>query len=269
MAPASEFNSETAKKQRSTPVSGVLLCDQQREFQNMMQPPTFVSPLARVARSQINGETVYFTIGNPDDLIQSTHLRGAFYEEQELEIIKRYFPIGGRFCDIGANVGNHTLFLAKFLHARAITIFEPNPAVIPLLRSNIMLNGIDEIVDMRYLGYGLSDREVCDAAISTPDKDNMGHSKIADTGGSIPLITGDKALAGRTFDLIKIDVEGMEMKVLEGLEGHLQSHPTPMFIEIDNENIDPFHAWMKRAGYEKKDEFRRYEANTNYLVVPM
>lgn len=233
-----------------------------------MKETVFVSPLSRVVRSKINGEAIYFTVENPDDLIQGTHLRGAFYEEDELDIIKRYFPIGGRFCDIGANVGNHTLFLAKFLHARSVMVVEPNPAAIPLLRSNIMLNGLKDVVDVSYLGYGLSDKKAAGAAILTQNRDNLGFSKIIETGGSVPLMTGDDALAGQPFDLIKIDVEGMELKVLEGLKGHLRDHPTPMFIEVDNENIAPFHRWMERAGYEARDEFRRYEANTNYLVVP-
>lgn len=234
----------------------------------MEQGGNFVSPFAQISRSEIMGEPIYFTISNPSDVIQSAHFQGKFYEEEELDIIRRFFPLGGRFCDIGANVGNHTIFLSKFLRAREVMVFEPNPATIPLLESNIMLNGLGDVVDTSYLGYGLSDRQVNDASIDTPYKDNLGLSVVSETGGSIPLVSGDNALAGKVFDLIKIDVEGMEMKVLNGLKGYLKNNPVPIFIEVDNDNIDSFLLWVDEFGYKIKDSFRRYEANINYLVVP-
>jgi Met-10+ like-protein len=52
--------------------------------------------------------------------------KGVFYEREELEIIATHFK-GGTFVDIGANVGNHSIFAAKFLGASKVIAFEPNP----------------------------------------------------------------------------------------------------------------------------------------------
>ena len=64
------------------------------------------------------GCTLHFFIGNRRDLVQSHHFIGEFYEAEELECIRKYFPANGIFVDIGANVGNHTIFAAKILNAK-------------------------------------------------------------------------------------------------------------------------------------------------------
>jgi FkbM family methyltransferase len=227
----------------------------------------YVSPKARVVRATVLGEPILFTVVNPRDEIQKHHLAGAFYEPEELAIIARHFPLGGRFLDIGSNVGNHTLYVAKFLRAGRIVVIEPNPAAIEVLESNIMLNGIQRQVDAQHLGVGLSDHAGEGAGMRVPVR-NLGGSRVVEGGGDIRLARADELLAGETFDLIKIDVEGMELAVLAGLEGLLGSKP-PLFVEVDTANDTAFHDWCARTGYAVLERFQRYARNVNYLVGPV
>jgi hypothetical protein len=72
------------------------------------------------------GTNLRFFVRNRRDLIQVHHFDGGFYEEEELDIIRKYFN-GGIFVDIGANVGNHTIFVAKMLNSRKVIPFGLNP----------------------------------------------------------------------------------------------------------------------------------------------
>jgi FkbM family methyltransferase len=227
----------------------------------------FVSPMAQVVRTSVHGEPVFFTVVNRRDEIQKYHLTGAFYEPEELAIIARHFPIGGAFLDIGTNIGNHTLYVAKFLHAARIVCIEPNPAAIAVLESNIMLNGIQKIVDGQHLGIGLSDHASENASMRVPAK-NLGGSRVIEGAGDIRLARADVLLAGQSFDLIKIDVEGMELMVLAGMEGLLKAQTPKMFVEVDNANADGFQAWVAKAGYQVIERFQRYPTNVNYLIGP-
>jgi FkbM family methyltransferase len=218
-------------------------------------------------RSTIHGETVFFTVNNPRDTIQRCHVDGTFYEPEELAIIARHFPIGGTFLDIGANVGNHTLYVAKFLRASRIVCFEPNPPAIALLESNVWLNGLARIVDGSYLGIGLSDHAQENVAMRY-GRGNLGGGRIVQEVGSIRLERADFLLAGQRFDFIKIDVEGMELAVLAGMSGLLATHRPRMFIEVDNGNAAGFQTWLEEAGYQVLEEFRRYKVNSNFLVAP-
>lgn len=229
---------------------------------------TFVSPLAHVVRTVIHGEPIFFTVGNPFDAIQRCHMEGRFYEQEELAIIARHFPIGGTFLDVGANVANHTVYVAKFLHASRIVCIEPNPPAIALLESNVWLNGLAKVVDGSFLGVGLSDQRKENVGFRYSGR-NLGGARAVEGEGSIRLERADTLLAGQRFDFIKIDVEGMELAVLSGMSAMLATHRPKMFIEVDNGNAQGFAAWLEGSGYRVVEQFRRYSANINYLVAPV
>ena len=232
---------------------------------------TYVSPVAHVVRAEHLGQTIFFTVPNPKDEIQQYHFRGEFYEREELEIMARHLPVGGTYCDIGANVGNHAIFVAKFLHAARLVLIEPNPPAIETLESNLFLNGIEGLCDRRHLGIGLSDGAHDSASMRTPGR-NLGAARIREVGaegeGEIVLATGDSLLEAEAFDLIKIDVEGHEMKVLSGLAGTIRTTRPKIFIEVDGENDDAFQAWVDEMNYEVLETFQRYPRNQNYMVGP-
>lgn len=233
--------------------------------ERLRETGAYVAPQAQIVRASHLGEAVYFTVENPRDVIQSEHLAGRFYELEELAIIARYFPLGGRFLDIGANVGNHSVYVAKFLRASRVAMVEPNPLAIPLLQSNIFLNGLEGVCERRYLGYGLSDGGA-EAAFIRTGKDNLGGARVKEGEGDVPLRTGDQLFGTQEFDLIKIDVEGMEMKVLAGLAGYLAAYPTRIFIEVDKGNYGAFDEWVAAKGYRVLEKFQRYPSNTNFMI---
>lgn len=230
----------------------------------------FLSPPGRVARSQIWGQTVFFTITNPNDAIQKSHLQGQFYEGEELEIIAKYVEPGSVFCDIGANIGNHSLFALKYLRISKAIVFEPNPAAIAVLLSNLTLNGVLDRCDTSRLGFGLSDTESSGFKMFVPKRNNLGGGRMveAEGDGTLDVFRGDDALAGQTVDFIKIDVEGMEMKVLAGLSQTIAQQRPRIFVEVDRANTEDFLSWVEHNGYGVKARFKRYRANENFMLTP-
>ncbi|MEM7733792.1 MAG: FkbM family methyltransferase [Pseudomonadota bacterium] len=220
----------------------------------------------RVARHEVDGCNVFFAVTHPKDTIQGTHSRTGFYEPEELEIIRSAFPKGGRFIDIGANVGNHSLFVGLFLDPVEIVSIEPNPVVYKLFINNMLLNGIEGIVDMSFLGMGMSETASDGFGINFQEK-NIGGGRMAEGAGDIATIRGDDMIGDRKADFIKIDVEGMEMQVLRSLEATVARDHPRFFIEVDNENVAGFDAWVEENGYRKAANFKRYRPNENFLLI--
>jgi FkbM family methyltransferase len=231
--------------------------------------PGFISPVCQVVRAVIWGEPIHFTITNAKDLIQTHHLSGSFYEEEELEIIRQWCKPGSVFCDIGANIGNHSLFALKYLHIAKAILFEPNPAAIAVLRSNLELNGVVGRCDLSHLGIGLSDAPQGGLSIEAPRR-NLGAGRIVETQGEgdLRVVRGDTELGDQPVDFIKIDVEGMEMRVLGGLEATLARFRPRIFIEVDRANMGAFRAWITANRYAIRARHKRYRSNENFLLVP-
>lgn len=227
-----------------------------------------ISPMGQVVRAMVEGQPVFFTLTNPRDVIQKEHLAGRFYEPEELEIIRAHCPKDAVFADIGANIGNHSLFALMVLGVRKVIAFEPNPVAIAVLTSNLGLNGLLPRCDLSHLGLGLSDRAQDGLAmeVDKPNK-NLGGGRMVE-GGALQVIRGDDALAGEQVDFIKIDVEGMEMQVLGGLAETVARCRPRFFIEVDEVNRAAFLAWVEANRYEVAATFRRYAVNENFLLKP-
>ncbi|NBE08934.1 FkbM family methyltransferase [Paragemmobacter ruber] len=218
-------------------------------------------------RNVIWGEPIFFNVTNPRDAIQKHHRAGRFYEEEELEIIRAACPPGAVFADIGANIGNHSLYVAKFLYPKKVICFEPNPVAIQHLRANLGLNGVLGICDLSHLGYGLSDVAAEGLHIDAPSR-NLGGGRMVEGAGELRVVCGDELLHGEAPTFLKIDVEGMEIRVLKGLVETIAAHKPTIFIEVDNENREAFLAWVETNGYSVKSRYRRYRANENFLIIP-
>jgi FkbM family methyltransferase len=189
---------------------------------------------------------------------------GTFYELEELELIAGLVDRPRRILDVGANIGNHTLYFAHRFDPELTIPVEPNPAVVPLLRANLGLNW-HRSFDLSLVGYGLSDRPGRGTSHVKSDANLGGARLVAGESGAIPIVRGDDAFESTEFDLIKIDVEGMENQVIAGLEGVLGRSQALVFVEVLLGNIDPTIEQMEALGYVYREAYQRYGRCLNLI----
>lgn len=213
-------------------------------------------------------QVIHFFVVDKYDVIQREHFGGAFYEPEELAIIAEFFPRGGVYVDIGANVGNHLIYICKYLHPLQSIVFEPNPLAASVLELNVALNGLQWTVDLSHMKNGLSD--CAGKAQAIVPAGNLGGTRMvqSDDPAGLTLIRGDTVLLQRRVDFIKMDVEGMEMQALSGLSGTIAKWRPAIFIEVDNQNSAAFQDWVREQDYTIVRTFRRYAVNENYMILP-
>jgi FkbM family methyltransferase len=211
------------------------------------------------------GKRVRFFVADNSDLIQRYHLRGDFYEAEELALLAPWFK-GGLFVDAGANVGNHTLYAALILGADRVIAFEPNPTALRVLEINVALNGLAGRVTIH--SVGLSDKPGR-ANIKLPYANLGGAWLESSDQGAFEIVAGDSLIADEPVAFLKIDTEGLEMQVLAGLRETIMRHRPAIFVEVEDRNIPAFEALCTELGYRTEKTYKRYAVNTNFLVLPI
>jgi FkbM family methyltransferase len=134
---------------------------------------------------------------------------------------------GDTFFDIGAHLGVYSCLVGNAANLDGIYAFEPHPANVQGLRKNLERNETDaEVVDVALsneatttellLNYDI--RGELEATIVPVDTEDAGNTVRVET------VMGDDFVAERETgvpDLVKIDVEGEEYEVIDGLEATL------------------------------------------------
>ncbi len=142
---------------------------------------------------------------------------------------------GSVFTDIGANTGQHALFMAP--RVERVHAFEPWPEALGWLKRNISLN---ELGNVTVYPFGLGDANG-EAPFHSPTSANLGTGSFrADVNtnrpaGVLPVRRGDDVFTASgldRMDIVKIDVEGLELKVLAGLRETLARLRPVIVLEL-------------------------------------
>jgi FkbM family methyltransferase len=214
----------------------------------------------------IHGDDTYFLPCTGRNAgIEREQSRGLFFEAMELEEVRKVVKPGAHVVDVGANTGNHTVFFAGPMRAASVVPFEPLPAAANVLRATVERNGLRS-VDLSRLLVGVSDR-AGRAGLVFSERGGLGATGLRpDPQGDIVVATLDSMLSA-PVDLLKIDVEGMEMQVLSGAEETIRRWRPMIFIEVANHNTPAFYSWLKASRYEVARIFTD-KGHANYLLVP-
>lgn len=225
------------------------------------------------ARVTFEGKTSILHVGNAKDPIQAVHTRGHFFELNQLKAHRELIPRNATVIDVGANVGNHTVFYATHTKAGRIYPFEPNPEARTLLAASIgTIEGPKKRVDMTYAANAVG-RDSGFLRIVKTFPDNLGATKYGrgkgGEGEAISCVRLDECkFEGQVF-FVKIDVEGMEMEVLAGAEGLVKDQRPIIAVEAHANNRKAFWDWTKAHDYMVIQAFADYLDFMNYIVIPM
>ena len=148
--------------------------------------------------------------------------------------LQRFVPPGSGAIDVGANIGFFTLRFARWTGSGGQVIaIEPEPENLAVLRRRLAASRQNErvivIMAIAAEAAGIGHLEI--------NRDHPGDHKIGTSGVPVTAVTLDAVLAQHgspAISLVKIDVQGAEMRVLKGATGLLERYRPALFIEIDD-----------------------------------
>jgi len=147
-----------------------------------------------------------------------------FYEQWMLTNIQKLPYRKGVWLDIGAHVGNHTIFFSNHCQADEVWAYEPTPSTFAILEQNVN-NNPGNVVRLFNCAVGAK-KGYCTVKES---KNGSGKNSITKSKGKTKLeIVGD---ISASVALIKIDVEGFEFEVLKGAMPVIERDFPELFVE--------------------------------------
>lgn len=163
--------------------------------------------------------------------------------------------------DVGANIGVATLLFAASGHGVRVYAFEPEPRNAGRLRENVSLNGLEDRVAIFELALASESGTVplrFHGSVGTGTHSILSGCDEGDGDTvAVAAVRADDLGDAPAPDLVKIDVEGAEMRVLRGAEGLLRKEAVrELFIELhpdrllrDGTSAEEVERWLARLGY--------------------
>ncbi len=191
----------------------------------------------------VSGRDGYFLVNRNDVYVGKAIEIYGEYNARESEIFPFLIGPGDYVIEVGANIGSHTVGIAKRVgEGGKVFAFEPQRVCFALLQAQIALN---QLYNVHAFNEGIGAR---DAVMSIPAMDyrkqgNFGGVSLRQEGAA----TDEKVVVRRLDDLfpdvsiklVKIDVEGMEREVLEGARSLIERSRPILYVENDRIEKSP------------------------------
>lgn len=165
---------------------------------------------------------------------------GDEYEPGTARLIAALLRPGDTAFDVGANIGALTLPMARAVGADgAVRAFEPGAAAARALQEMLQVNGLSDVVEVTEAAVGARAGEASFFEAETSGLHSLLRASTHVVEKTVRMATLDAATApGAVADLVKIDVEGAELQVLEGMERLLRENPAVfLIVEFGPEHI--------------------------------
>ena len=220
----------------------------------------------RVVTRTVAGKNVSWLITNAGDEIQCQQVRLGYYELNELEQLLKDVGPRQNILDVGANIGNHSVFFINHMDCSNLIAVEPFGAAVTHLLANLSLN-YPKSLSFRLI-CGAFDESGGRGSIVPPTRFNIGLTRVEVGEGDVTVFKGDEEMGASRVDLIKIDVEGMETRVLKGLIQSISAHRPALYIETSDDSVTDVLAILRPFQYRVVREMRAYESQLNLTLLP-
>ncbi len=223
-----------------------------------------------------------FTL-EPGDEQSRCLMKSGLYEPEGLLTVGAWLRPGDVFVDVGANCGLYTLFAARAVGPSGIVVaFEPSAREFARLEANVALNRLAQV----RLHRAAAAEAPGEVRLTIAEPAFAGHNTMAERFAyapvrvhevaQVPAVTLDEALADLPrLAMIKLDIEGAELKALRGAAATLARFSPALLLEIYEDalaacatSVASLVSWLGAHSYGLHDIDGRTGALTQAVSFP-
>ena len=213
-------------------------------------------PITSYERYEVPGAGHFF-IDDTEDVIKRVIVAGRQWEAHILHLCERHIEPDTVVVEVGAHIGSHTVPISRLVGPWGrVYAFEPQRKMYRELHHNLALNGVTNVVPLRY-AIGSGEARIIEMNPSRPG--NEGGTSVGSGGDRAELRSLD-SFGFERVSVLKIDVEGYENEVLAGASETIRRNRPVILIEIQGghhyetappEILDQIHVtWKKIEAFD-------------------
>ena len=178
--------------------------------------------------------------GFKNDYLFKQAIENGAHEPHFVNLIENLLLPSDNALDIGGNIGTHAILLSKKLTKGRVYTFEPQSLIFSVLQNNLLLNSCDNVRAYRF-AISNEDHSTISMQPFTFNKKTINNAALrVDLEGAMGDLTLTRTLDSFKFqkvDFIKIDIQGSEVKALQGAKNLICDQKPIMFIEIEEQYL--------------------------------
>jgi FkbM family methyltransferase len=251
-------------------ISTLSLCDFLKLIVNLPRYYFHIASGTRYLERKVNDYRMLLDLNDKGISKELTLL--ASREKEHSLILKNELKSGMAALDIGANIGYYSVMMGKIVGGNGkVYAVEPSVSNYHMLNLNLHLNNMEKVVEAFNLGissrtgtgkFYLSEKSNWHTFYPKVHSNDLTESLKDTTPVDVPVITVKDFSAGkRKIDLIRMDIEGYEVEVLDSIAPMLQNNefsPKILFevhrsrYDDKEHNMKPVLKKIFAAGYHTK-----------------
>jgi FkbM family methyltransferase len=173
-------------------------------------------------------------------------IMAGIHEREETEFFKSIASMTNTFIDVGANIGYFTVLMSRLMPEGTVLAIEPDPVNLETLRRNVSLNRLQNTL---IVPFALSNRP--HTVTLFRDQTNLADVRMFPDTDLIVSADGIEAvsfddycqqnsLVLRVPAVVKIDVQGAELEVLQSMEGFFnKNQEVTLLVEVSPSVLEP------------------------------
>ncbi|MBK8610795.1 MAG: FkbM family methyltransferase [Chitinophagaceae bacterium] len=204
-------------------------------------------------------------------------LRGVHYDDEIIELAKKYIRPGTAMLDVGANYGQMSVVLSKHMEASGggkVYAFEAEPFVGEVLKKNVAINNRNNIEIVMGAVHFQSGIKLIFPEPDFKRFDSYGSYGIdpqATKGREVETLTIDSLGITEKVSFIKVDIQGSDLFALQGAKETILRDKPVIIFEFEEQFQDEFKTcfndyveFVRSVNYK----FTNIISHVNYLIVP-
>jgi FkbM family methyltransferase len=210
------------------------------------------------------------------DVVANTIINNGIFENEVIELAKKYIKQDSAVLDLGANFGQMSILFSEMVGPRGkVYSFDADDFIFEILKKNIAANKKENIIQPVFGAIHNEEGKILYFPIQDFEKYNTygsyGIDYTTTKGREVKTLTVDSLQIDTPVSFMKVDIQGGDLQAMQGAVKTIEKNKMPILFEYEYHFEDRFNLkfqdyvdFVRSINYK----FEKVINGHNFLIIP-